>query len=77
MSTPPSERRWLEGELAGRLLGLDDLPNQLESPPAGLLGPFRRRQVARQFAGLQRRVATRTTPPGSTLTSDVIGSPSW
>ena len=55
MSTPPSERRRLERELAGLLLELGDLRDQLESSPAGLLGHFRRRRLARQLAGLERR----------------------
>ena len=40
MSTPPSERRRLERELAGLLLELGDLRDQLEASPAGLLGTF-------------------------------------
>ena len=58
MSTPPSERRRLERELAGLLLELGDLRDQLESSPAGLLGHFRRRRLARQLAGLPYERAT-------------------
>lgn len=36
---PPSERSRLEGELAGLLLELRDARDQVESSPAGLLGP--------------------------------------
>lgn len=56
MSTPPSERRRLERELAGLLLELGDLRDKLEASPAGLLGHFRRRRLARQLAGLERRM---------------------
>jgi hypothetical protein len=56
MSTPPSERRRLERELAGLLLELGDPRDQLEASPAGLLGHFRRRRLARQLAGLEDRI---------------------
>jgi hypothetical protein len=56
MATPPSERRRLERELAGLLLGLGDLRDQLEASPAGLVGHFRRRRLARQLAGLEDRM---------------------
>ena len=56
MSTPPSERRRLERELAGLLLGFGDLRDQLEASPAGLVGHFRRRRLARQLAGLEDRM---------------------
>jgi hypothetical protein len=52
MSTPPSERRRLEGELAGLLVELGDSRDR----PAGLVGHFRRRRLARQLAGLERRM---------------------
>ena len=56
MATPPSERRRLERELAGLLLGFGDLRDQLEASPAGLVGHFRRRRLARQLAGLEDRM---------------------
>jgi hypothetical protein len=56
MSTTPSERGRLERELAGLLVELGDLRDQLESSPAGLIGHFRRRRLARQLAGLERRL---------------------
>jgi hypothetical protein len=56
MSTPPSERRRLERGLAGLLLELGDLRAQLEASPAGLLGHFRRRRLARQLVGLEDRL---------------------
>lgn len=56
MSTPSSERGRLERELAGLLGELGDLRDQLESSPAGLIGHFRRRWLARQLARLERRM---------------------
>jgi hypothetical protein len=56
MATPPTERRRLERELAGLLLGFGDLRDQLEASPAGLVGHFRRRRLARQLAGLEDRM---------------------
>jgi len=56
MFTPISERRRLERELAGLLLELSDLRDQLEASPAGLLRHFRRRRLARQLAGLEDRM---------------------
>ena len=54
-STPPSERSSLEHELAGLLVELGNLRDQLEESPAGLLRHFRRRQLARELAGLEGR----------------------
>src|SRR5260370_35054280 len=65
MSTPPLERRRLERELAGLLLELGDLRDQLEASPAGLLGHFRRRRLARQLAGLEDRLGGATNALGS------------
>jgi hypothetical protein len=56
MSTPPSDRRQLERELAELLGELGNPRDQLEASPAGLLGHFRRRRLARQLAGLERRM---------------------
>jgi hypothetical protein len=53
---PPSDRRQLERELAGLLVEVGNLRDQLEASPAGLLGHFRRRRLARQLAKLGRRV---------------------
>jgi len=49
-------RVYQRGELAGLLLELGDLRDQLESSPAGLLGHFWRRRLARQLAGLEGRM---------------------
>ena len=56
MFTPPSERRRLARALAGLLLELGDLRDQLDASPAGLLGHFRRRRLARQLTGLEDRM---------------------
>jgi hypothetical protein len=53
---PPSDRRQLERELAGLLVELGALRDQLAASPAGLLGHFRRRRLAQQLAGLERRM---------------------
>lgn len=48
-------------------------PTQVE-----LRSAFGASSGSRRVSGVPRGAGwTRTTPPGSTLTSDVIGSPSW
>jgi hypothetical protein len=71
MSNPPSDRSSLEHELAVLLVELGNLRDQLEESPAGLLGHFRRRRLARQLAGLERRMEElrarwAVPPPGAT-----------
>ena len=56
MSTPPSERSGREHELAGLLVELGNLRDHLGESAAGLLGHIRRRQLARELAGLERRI---------------------
>ena len=65
MPSPADERRQLERKLAGLLLELGDLRDQLESSPAGLLGHFRRRRLARQLAGLEDRLGELRTRWGA------------
>ena len=50
------ERRRLEGELSKILVELGELREQMTDVPAGLIGRFRRR-IARQAAGLERRLS--------------------
>ena len=53
---PPGERSGLEHELAGLLVELGNLRDHLGESAAGLLGHIRRRQLARELAGLERRI---------------------
>jgi hypothetical protein len=57
MPTPPSERRQLQHELAGLLVELGALRDEMEGRGAGPVSRFRRRRLSRQAERLERRLA--------------------
>jgi hypothetical protein len=56
MPPPLSERQQLEHELAELLVQLGALREEMEGLAAGPVGRFRRKRLARQAEGLERRL---------------------